>query len=121
MDQQVAGVHRAASGGHQATRAVACGLDHGVGNIDRSALAVAEHAIGVLAIRIHSDLAERKRRSVGGKNRRICSIKIGLVAFRLACFDHCDIRIRSFFAVRCNRVLLVSIVLNCLSNLDFLC
>ena len=121
MDQQVAGVHRAASGGHQSTRAVACGLNHGVGNIDRRALAVAEHTVGVLAIGINSDLAERQRRPVGGKNSRIRAIKICLVAFRVAGLDHCDIGIGCFFAVRCDRVLLVSIVLNCLSNLDFLC
>ena len=121
MDQQVAGIHRAASGGHQAARAVACGLDHRVGNVDRSALAIAEHAVCVLAIRINSDLAERQRPSVGGKNRRIRAIKIRLVAFRIACLDHCDVGIGSFFAIRCDRVLFVGAVLNSLGDLDFLC
>ena len=93
MDQQVAGIHRAASSGHQAARAVACGLDHRVGNIDRSALAVAEHTVCVLAIGINSNLAERQRRPVGGKNRRVRAIEICFVAFRVACLDHCDVGI----------------------------
>ena len=80
MDQQVAGIHCAASGGHQAARAVAAGLDHGVGNRNCSALAVAENGVGVFAVRIDDHLGEIKGRAVCGKDRRVVAVEVGFVA-----------------------------------------
>ena len=121
MDQQVAGIHCAATGGHQAARTVAAGLDHGVGNRNRSALAIAEHAVCVLAVRADCNLTQRQRSSVGGKNRRVRAVEIRLIALRVAGLDYCDVGIRRLFAVRRDRVLFVGVVLNSLCDLNLLC
>ena len=120
VNQEVGGIHRAAARRHQAAGAIAGGLDHRIGDIDCRPFPIAEHTVCMGAVGVNRDLAQRQRRSVCRKDRRVGPVEIRFVAGGLSCLDDGDVGVRSFFPVRRNRVLFVCAVLICIGYLDLL-
>ena len=120
VDQEVGGIHRAASRRHQAAGAIAGGLDHRIGDVDRRPFPIAEYAVCMGTVGVNRDLAQRQRRPVCRKDCRVGSVEIRFIAGGLSCLDDSDVGVRSFFSVRRDRVLFVCAVLVSFADLDLL-
>ena len=110
MDVEIGRVHSAAAGGHQSAGAVAGGFDHGIGDIDGGALAVAEDGVGMGTVSVDDQLPQLQHGTVRGKDSAVGAVEIGLVAGSFTGLDHSDITVGCFLPGNTDSVTAVLVV-----------